>query len=502
MHATTCAWFTLPIFAFVALPARADLSLSSEPTQNVSCSGGVCASTAKSANLNIDDLTSMLQAGDLTVETGGGAKTIQVLDGFSWTSGSRLSLVAKRSIGVRQPVTVGGAGGVDIVYGDGDLHFDSSGKIDFASTKATLTINGNSYLLAADTNTLAKNIKAHRAGFHALANDYDATHDVYDSTVVSGSFDGVFEGLGHTVSNMLLSSPGCNGGDLGFFRTVGAGAAVRDIALRYAQGISCGGRHAGLLVATNSGTVAGVMVEGTLRSSGPGNVGMTGGVVGGNFGGLVTRAASAVNVTDDNKGSSAGGGVVGWSDGIISLSHATGNVVGGTSALIGGVAGYAATVDRCYATGAVGVGNGKRNGRRATGVGGLLGSGSAVNSYATNGVRGGVGSVVGGLLGYGTNTSTSYATGNTSADRDSTVGGFVGHDGGAGDMSQDYWDLDTTGITDPNQGAGNIASDPGIAGLSDQELKAKLPKGFDPNIWGQSPAVNNGYPYLLDNPPE
>ena len=39
-------------------------------------------------------------------------------------------------------------------------------------------------------------------------------------------------------------------------------------------------------------------------------------------------------------------------------------------------------------------------------------------------------------------------------------------------------------------------------GLTDAALKSALPAGFDPAIWGQSATINNGYPYLLDNPPE
>jgi len=38
--------------------------------------------------------------------------------------------------------------------------------------------------------------------------------------------------------------------------------------------------------------------------------------------------------------------------------------------------------------------------------------------------------------------------------------------------------------------------------LTDAQLKAQLPDGFDPKIWGQSPTINNGYPYLLANPPQ
>ena len=38
-------------------------------------------------------------------------------------------------------------------------------------------------------------------------------------------------------------------------------------------------------------------------------------------------------------------------------------------------------------------------------------------------------------------------------------------------------------------------------GLTDAQLKSGLPTGFASNIWGQSAGINNGYPYLVANPP-
>ena len=58
------------------------------------------------------------------------------------------------------------------------------------------------------------------------------------------------------------------------------------------------------------------------------------------------------------------------------------------------------------------------------------------------------------------------------------------------------------GILDPHQGAGDPSDDPGITGLTDAQLKSALPAGFDPNVWGQSSSINNGWPYLLANPPQ
>jgi hypothetical protein len=103
-------------------------------------------------------------------------------------------------------------------------------------------------------------------------------------------------------------------------------------------------------------------------------------------------------------------------------------------------------------------------------------------------------------MGYAGGTMFSYSTSAVSGNG-ATIGGFVGFDA-AGGMHHALWDLDTSGISDPHQGAGNIPDDSGIKGVTDAQLRSGLPKGFDPNVWGQSPNVNNGYPYLLANPPQ
>jgi hypothetical protein len=40
-----------------------------------------------------------------------------------------------------------------------------------------------------------------------------------------------------------------------------------------------------------------------------------------------------------------------------------------------------------------------------------------------------------------------------------------------------------------------------VKGLTTEEFQAGLPDGLDPNIWGEKSNINNGYPYLLANPP-
>jgi hypothetical protein len=109
----------------------------------------------------------------------------------------------------------------------------------------------------------------------------------------------------------------------------------------------------------------------------------------------------------------------------------------------------------------------------------------------------------GSLVGYnepGVTVIESYGTG---ALADSGAGGLIGieNDGAEYNYLHNYWDLDTTGIANPAQGVGNVPNAPGIKGLGDARLRSRLPKGFNTGAWGHSKDINNGYPYLLANPP-
>jgi hypothetical protein len=159
-------------------------------------------------------------------------------------------------------------------------------------------------------------------------------------------------------------------------------------------------------------------------------------------------------------------------------------------------------VDRSFATGIA------NSGRRQ--AGGLIGNANGyvtvTNSYARGAANGGPTKVgyAGGLAGwfktFNFSVAASYSTGAPSAAK--YTGGSVGDIANTATMTNVFWDLDTSGISDPSKAVGNQANFPGIAGLSDATLKSALPAGFDPAIWAQSPSINDGYPYLLSNPPQ
>jgi hypothetical protein len=174
----------------------------------------------------------------------------------------------------------------------------------------------------------------------------------------------------------------------------------------------------------------------------------------------------------------------------------------GANSYGGGLVGanHGGTIITSYATGRVGW-IGTQNGYHS-GMGGLVGfnEGAISNSYANGGATGGQGA--GGLVGGNDgDISDTYSTGAVTGPY--WVGGLIGADEAeAGDLTDTYWDMDTSGVDDPSKGAGTPSNDPGITGVTTEQLRSGLPSGFDPSIWGESADINNGLPYLLANPPE
>jgi hypothetical protein len=455
--------------------AQADLSISKKRTHDVSCSGGVCTATAKNANLNVTDLTNMLAAGDTTVKFGSGALAIQMLDGFPWTNTSRLTLDANTSLGFHKPVTVAGQGALTITYNDGgadgDLKFIDKGKIDFWDASSSLKINDSTYILVENLATLANDLNGNNGnGQYALAHDYDASSDgVYGAAPITRLY-GVIEGLGNSFRNVTIHSTYSGG-----LIAVVFGGSVRDLDLSNIDvEFDTDGDTGAIASDLKSGTIVGCSVSGFVKG-GLGNTPNTGGLLGYMDNALIDRSRSSANLVS---GSWVGGLVGFLNSGTISRSFAMGTITGGKQPAVGGLVGSSnGDVVNSYAAANVLLDGHKR---KLPELGGLVGENR----------RG--------------NISTSYSRG---AIKDyppySEVGGLIGADrAGSGHVQASYWDLDTSGITDPSQGAGYPANDPGITGLSDAQLKSSLPERFDPKIWGQSPNINNGYPYLLANPPQ
>jgi hypothetical protein len=254
----------------------------------------------------------------------------------------------------------------------------------------------------------------------------------------------------------------------------------------------------GGLAGINSGTILSCFTSGSITATG--NISNGGGLIGANSGSIVQSHSS------DSVGALNAGGLVGYNAvGTIALSYATGNAAAGSASppidpTGGGLVGYnGGTIDQSFATGSAYGGSGTEGSKRdsiASG-GGLVGTsgGQISNSYAMGTAAVGDVGYAGGLAGDAFGILHSYSTGAVSALGDSYAGGFLGTS--ASNDTGDYWDADTSGT---EQGCGQDSCE-GVTGLTDAQLKSGLPQGFDPSIWGQKNDINNGYPYLLANPP-
>ena len=537
------------VAAFAVCNSAQAIDISKQPTQNMSCSAGVCTPTAPKAVLNVGDLTNMLASGDLSVQTGNGDDTsagITIVNTFTWTNSSRLTLTARNNVTVEAPVTVAGNGAVTISYAvgnpNGDLQFEKKGKLDFKSLSSGLIINGNSYTLVSDIKTLAVDIAANASGFYALSRNYDASVDgIYRESpieaVLSGS--GTFEGLGHSIENLTIShgsgtpnpserhEPSFYSHYLGlFYQNYGT---IRDINLLNVSASSLHRVRAHLnwyqstLTGHNRGRILHVFASGSVTGSN------SGGLVGQNEGDILHSSADVVVSALYRAGGlvATNGGY--FQEGLIVASHASGPVsaqilaAGGLVGDTGSSRGRGGAVDESFATGSVYVeGPGAERSRCGLHAyarrsmppappcergyaGGLLGLshlGAFSNSYATGAVSADPGNVIGGFAGAkrnGTTMGTSYSTGTVSMTDSisaaSHIGGFLGSTPRKG-LENNYWDIDTSG---QQQACGMQCE--GVTGLTDAQLKSGLPDGFDPKIWGQSPDINSGYPCLLANPP-
>jgi hypothetical protein len=458
MRLISTLFMTVSVLA-AATAARADVTISSAATSNMTCSNGFCQPTASKAVLNFSDLQNLLDAGNVTITTTGSgvqANNIDVTTTFGWTSKSGLTLDAWQSITFAAPVTDFGRGGVSLATNDGGsgggLAFAiGSGQLTFASDANVLKINRHMYQLADSVRQLAAAIIANPGGHFALSRNANAQKDgPYYNPPIPVPFGGEFNGLGHAISNLEIADSSGNAD--GLFAILHRGS-IASISLRNAT--VRGGATTGGLVGVNEGAVSNSFVGGFVHGD------AAGGLIGQNTGTLTTSQSDAsVEATE------SAGGVVGGNSGTISLSFATGDVSG---TFAGGLLGYEstnATIENSYSLGNV-VGGRGRNGS----VGGFVGVNLA-------------------------SISSSYSTGSANLKkRKAEVGGFDGTN--SGEFSDCYWDTDTSGT---EQGGGG-GSQTGLTGLTTAEFQSGLPAGFDPSIWGEVAYFNNGLPYLLANPP-
>jgi filamentous hemagglutinin family protein len=370
--------------------------------------------------------------------TAGGSGNVNINDAVTWSSNSILTLSASNNVNVNGSITASGATAGIAIYpnlangtenpsGTGTFNLGAGGVINLPnvspSSTTALVISGASYSVINSLGTptssndgTLQGIKGALGGDFALGGNINA---VATSNWNAGAgfapigdmatpFEGTFDGLGHTISNLNIDQAAANVGLFGYVLS----GIVCNVGL---TGTVSGPSSVGALVGVNNGTITNVNSSVTVNATGS----LTGGLVGVNQNGTVSNsyASGAVSGTTDT------GGLVGFNEGgTISGSHATGAVIGTNN--VGGLVGQnfnsgsTGTIEQSYATGAVSA---------LSSAGGLIGNarGTISNSYATGSVT--AGNYTGGLVGYlegGGSVSNSYASGIVSGTN--YVGGLIG----------------------------------------------------------------------------
>ena len=449
------------------------------------------------------NIQTALAGGNVVVLTdgsgSGGSGDIVVNSPISWSSNSFLTLDAYHSVLVNANITASGKpSGLIVFYNDGgtggNFLTGQGASVTFTSSNSLLAINGQLYTLLYTASDLQNLPQAGSGGYFALANNIDLG-SIPNFSPISNT-PAVFDGLGHTISNLTINNVSSN--NLGLF-SVNKGI-IRNVGLINATviggdnqssigtlvgyspfGIIVNDYATGSIVVGNSANGVGGLV-GYVHSiqSSYASVTVTAGDnasgVGGLAGGVTTSITTSYatgsvtvgNATVYNEGLGIGGlvGIVNSAiGGSILSSYATGNVTAGTAnAGVGGLAGIVfGSTTSSYATGNVTTAGGGENAGGGA-IGGLVGqaSGPITSSFATGAVNtGDNATAVGGLAGYSQAITSSYATGSvTTGSKEEYVGGLVGI--AAGSIASSY----ATGNVTVGDGTGYTTNSVGgLAGL-------------------------------------
>ncbi|MGF6916778.1 hypothetical protein OKW28_000951 [Paraburkholderia sp. 40] len=193
-----------------------------------------------------------------------------------------------------------------------------------------------------------QNIGNNLAGNYAIGKDLDAGNSAFQTLgfAAGTSFTGQFDGMWHTISNLLPRFDAVFGdiGPSGVVRDLNVNANVGQVFFFLANGTA-------ILAIQNHGAIANVFTSGVIASENLGND--YAGLVATNFG-LIARSGSSATVTAD----SAVGGLVISNEGTITESYATGPVSGFSShssagGLVGSFVGNTGTITQSFASGRV-----------------------------------------------------------------------------------------------------------------------------------------------------
>jgi len=430
--------------------------------------------SATGVSFTLDQALTVARA--LTVRTTATNAALIVGAPITLDGANTLTLSAAGALTINAPVSVTGGGAVVLAAAAQSgltttgLTFGNGANIDYGATDngGSFSLNGVGYTLIYAMSDLdaidgksgvnGSNITVFGSGVtgnYALATNLVAPSTPYTRAVVADfagfnsayTFSGRLDGLGHTVTGLLINAP------------------TRD--------------QVGLIGYLAGGTVSNIGIVGG-RVVGRSSVGALVGNIGG-AASVVQNSYASATIASVGIGNSTGG-LAGVNLGTVQSSYANGAVAGGYYA--GGLVGYnfGGTIRTSYATGQV---------NATVNTGGLVGlnTGTIADSYATGSVFGG--DQAGGLLGTnstGGSVQQSYSTGMVSGA--TNVGGLIGSNYAT--VASSYWDSETSGRSvgmgsDSQSQSANVTS----------RTTAQLQSGSVPSGFGAAWSVGAGlYPYL------
>ncbi|WP_412527124.1 GLUG motif-containing protein [Burkholderia lata] len=409
--------------------------------------GGSIGADTLSRNLGTTHIALTNTRNDLTVDSP-----------VTWTSDNALTLTSNSgSVNLNKALSASGNGArlfvnaanrinvsdaVELTGRNAHLELNSKNGHKLANDKAVVTLsganasyrsNGEDYTVL---HTLAdlRNVDTNLNGRYVLGNAIDGNNASFRSIGSDSSFNGVFDGLGNTLSRLNITNP--YSGMVGLF-------------------------------AVNTGRIANLALQDITATALTPRYGMPvsiGALAGWNFGEISN--VTAQNVTVAAKGAAYIGGLVGsnYSSGTIDRANVSGKVEGDLDTIaIGGLAGentsaispqsHAATISNSHA-------NVRVTAARSNGIGGLVGINNGViknASSAGNVIANGNSGNAGGLV--GVNRKGGVITGSSSsaivtAGHTTNAGGLVGLNDGDIDSSR----------TDGDVVAGNAGAAGGLVG--------------------------------------
>jgi len=494
----------------------------------IAASGGDMTGAEVDAALALNNFGITSSTGDVNID-----------DAISWSTTSTLTISAQSNININQSITsTNAAGKLALLYGLGAVNAGNAATYNVnapinlqAGQNFSTQLGSNGTVISytvitslgnpgSTTRTDLQGINGNLNGDYVLGSDIDATATSGWNSgagfvpIGNGNpmFSGIFDGLGHVISNLKVNFSSNN--YIGLFGI--NNGTIRNVGL--AGNSITGASYVGGLVGLNygSGTVSNSFASGSVVYS----YGKAGGLVGENYGVINNSFATGTVQSVGNALAQIQtiGGLVGQNYGTVSNSHASTNVNGqqyvgglvGRNSINGnGIWGFlgqatAGKISNSYATGTVtaglysgglaGINYGTISGSYAGAQvvsntsGGLVGinSGTIRNSYAAGDVTSFTG---GGLVGRNDGIiSDSYATGSvTGSEPGAVVGGLVGINGSFG-ITDSFWNTQMSGI---NIGAG-VGSAAGITPINNaqaSQLSTFVDAGWDIGATGGTGTV-------------